>query len=194
MTCSDSSTGESGRARTGPGPTDSELPAVCTLPPFPQGLGDSEIRSQHEVLIPTCHISQTAQEGYSPRPAQPTRVDPRPNQMLQSWPCLRDQECSPNKAQPRLSFPSGPHYPSSPRVSCLPGGRGWGEPGKKCLEGRGEKRPRVSPGTKQSQRGLENQGQRKGSGGVTKGVTRLRFPGNKPLPSLGGFGSRQTGA
>ena len=39
-------------------------------------------------------------------------------------------------------------------------------------------------------KGLENQGQgedKRGSGGVTEGreTARLRFPGNKPLPSLG---------
>lgn len=81
---------------------------------------DSEILAPHEVLIPTCPSLRPHGRATLHVQPQPIRADPRPDQMLRSWRCLSDQECSSNKAQPGRSFPSGPYYPPHhTRHACL---------------------------------------------------------------------------
>lgn len=107
---------ESDRTRS-----DSEAPVVFTLKSCL-----SMKRSAPPATTPRPHRRAAPQVQL-----QPIRAAPQPNQMLLHWRCLSDQECLPNKAHPRLSLPSGPHYPPHHTCVTLPV-----EPGRKCLVGR----------------------------------------------------------
>lgn len=168
-------------------PTPSALSfTLCPLYSF----WDFEILAPHEVLIPTCPSPRPHGRATLHVQPQPIRVDPRPDQMLRSWRCLSDQECSSNKAQPGRSFPSGPYYPPHhTQHACL---GAWGSPGRNAWWGEGRRGPICSLGPEWGARGgwrTRDRGHdKKGSGGVTKGreKDRLRFPGNKPRPPVFG--------
>lgn len=91
---------------------------------------DSEILSQHEALVPTCHTAQASWEGDAPTQPRPIRVDSRQTRCYRAGVASVTRNVRLTKPTPGSASHLVPITPLATHVSCLPGrlGRGaWEE-------------------------------------------------------------------